>query len=100
MRKTPLATSTGTAPSTAAPGTALPLPKTGAASSRRPKQASKRSQTRLAGSLSRLIATGSGSALTAWAGGAGGGGFCSGGNRSEEHTSEIQSRQYLVCRLL
>src|SRR5258707_4689203 len=23
-----------------------------------------------------------------------------GGNRSEEHTSELQSRQYLVCRLL
>src|SRR3712207_8435890 len=26
-------------------------------------------------------------------------GTCSGG-RSEEHTSELQSRQYLVCRLL
>src|SRR3712207_8618650 len=25
---------------------------------------------------------------------------CSPGNRSEEHTSELQSRQYLVCRLL
>src|SRR3712207_8980203 len=25
---------------------------------------------------------------------------CSGGQRSEEHTSELQSRQYLVCRLL
>src|SRR3712207_9473838 len=24
----------------------------------------------------------------------------SGGQRSEEHTSELQSRQYLVCRLL
>src|SRR5258707_14964767 len=24
----------------------------------------------------------------------------SGGKRSEEHTSELQSRQYLVCRLL
>src|SRR3712207_8887027 len=24
----------------------------------------------------------------------------SGGTRSEEHTSELQSRQYLVCRLL
>src|SRR3712207_6849141 len=24
----------------------------------------------------------------------------SAGNRSEEHTSELQSRQYLVCRLL
>src|SRR3712207_7371179 len=24
----------------------------------------------------------------------------SGGHRSEEHTSELQSRQYLVCRLL
>src|SRR3712207_8661735 len=24
----------------------------------------------------------------------------SGANRSEEHTSELQSRQYLVCRLL
>src|SRR3712207_8924147 len=24
----------------------------------------------------------------------------SGGDRSEEHTSELQSRQYLVCRLL
>src|SRR3712207_6928190 len=26
--------------------------------------------------------------------------FASIGNRSEEHTSELQSRQYLVCRLL
>src|SRR3712207_8563345 len=25
---------------------------------------------------------------------------CSAGPRSEEHTSELQSRQYLVCRLL
>src|SRR3712207_8094371 len=25
---------------------------------------------------------------------------CSAGTRSEEHTSELQSRQYLVCRLL
>src|SRR3712207_7968300 len=25
---------------------------------------------------------------------------CDGGPRSEEHTSELQSRQYLVCRLL
>src|SRR5258707_8778594 len=25
---------------------------------------------------------------------------CHGGTRSEEHTSELQSRQYLVCRLL
>src|SRR3712207_7499643 len=25
---------------------------------------------------------------------------CSGATRSEEHTSELQSRQYLVCRLL
>src|SRR3712207_7104531 len=25
---------------------------------------------------------------------------CSGRRRSEEHTSELQSRQYLVCRLL
>src|SRR3712207_7244889 len=29
----------------------------------------------------------------------GGGGRCS-AERSEEHTSELQSRQYLVCRLL
>src|SRR3712207_7453449 len=27
-------------------------------------------------------------------------GMTSGGGRSEEHTSELQSRQYLVCRLL
>src|SRR3712207_7458661 len=27
-------------------------------------------------------------------------GFGAGGDRSEEHTSEVQSRQYLVCRLL
>src|SRR3712207_7226271 len=27
-------------------------------------------------------------------------GGCRGGARSEEHTSELQSRQYLVCRLL
>src|SRR3712207_8293804 len=26
--------------------------------------------------------------------------FCTAGSRSEEHTSELQSRQYLVCRLL
>src|SRR3712207_8363670 len=26
--------------------------------------------------------------------------FTGGGDRSEEHTSELQSRQYLVCRLL
>src|SRR3712207_7878501 len=26
--------------------------------------------------------------------------FPGGGGRSEEHTSELQSRQYLVCRLL
>src|SRR3712207_8199515 len=26
--------------------------------------------------------------------------FTTGGGRSEEHTSELQSRQYLVCRLL
>src|SRR3712207_8196598 len=26
--------------------------------------------------------------------------FLTGVNRSEEHTSELQSRQYLVCRLL
>src|SRR3712207_8817143 len=25
---------------------------------------------------------------------------CQGSSRSEEHTSELQSRQYLVCRLL
>src|SRR3712207_8617526 len=31
---------------------------------------------------------------------AGGPGDDSGGPRSEEHTSELQSRQYLVCRLL
>src|SRR3712207_7283298 len=28
------------------------------------------------------------------------GGECSFASRSEEHTSELQSRQYLVCRLL
>src|SRR3712207_8665077 len=27
-------------------------------------------------------------------------GVAAGGSRSEEHTSELQSRQYLVCRLL
>src|SRR3712207_8380961 len=27
-------------------------------------------------------------------------GACAGWTRSEEHTSELQSRQYLVCRLL
>src|SRR3712207_8669976 len=27
-------------------------------------------------------------------------GVAGGGGRSEEHTSELQSRQYLVCRLL
>src|SRR3712207_8978997 len=30
----------------------------------------------------------------------GGGPAAHGGGRSEEHTSELQSRQYLVCRLL
>src|SRR3712207_7119332 len=29
-----------------------------------------------------------------------GGGLAGGPGRSEEHTSELQSRQYLVCRLL
>src|SRR5947209_20555212 len=29
-----------------------------------------------------------------------GGACCPAGERSEEHTSELQSRQYLVCRLL
>src|SRR3712207_7027548 len=29
-----------------------------------------------------------------------GGGLAAAGQRSEEHTSELQSRQYLVCRLL
>src|SRR3712207_8003821 len=29
-----------------------------------------------------------------------GGPQCPGARRSEEHTSELQSRQYLVCRLL
>src|SRR3712207_7001373 len=29
-----------------------------------------------------------------------GGGWSGAGGRSEEHTSELQSRQYLVCRLL
>src|SRR5947209_13170762 len=33
---------------------------------------------------------------TCWAGGRG----CTAAQRSEEHTSELQSRQYLVCRLL
>src|SRR3712207_8266180 len=32
--------------------------------------------------------------LRVWEGG------CQGSGRSEEHTSELQSRQYLVCRLL
>src|SRR3712207_6950358 len=32
--------------------------------------------------------------------GRGRGGAVRGGGRSEEHTSELQSRQYLVCRLL
>src|SRR5947209_12484983 len=31
---------------------------------------------------------------------AGGGARCHPARRSEEHTSELQSRQYLVCRLL
>src|SRR5207244_5348758 len=33
-------------------------------------------------------------------GGGGGGGLGSGANRSEEHTSELQSPDHLVCRLL
>ena len=51
----PLATRNGTAHSTPAPGTPLALPKIGAASSRSPKHASRRSQSRLHGSTSRLI---------------------------------------------
>src|SRR3712207_8027587 len=35
-----------------------------------------------------------------WRRGRGGPPGCRGGSRSEEHTSELQSRQYLVCRLL
>src|SRR3712207_7301295 len=47
-------------------------------------------------------ASGTGTAATAgaggvWVGGEDGG---AGEGRSEEHTSELQSRQYLVCRLL
>src|SRR5258708_32058695 len=34
------------------------------------------------------------------AGGGGGAGECSRGGRSEEHTSELQSPDHLVCRLL
>src|SRR3712207_6993565 len=40
----------------------------------------------------RTPATGSGSGTS--------GDSCDGTSRSEEHTSELQSRQYLVCRLL
>src|SRR3712207_8884290 len=37
---------------------------------------------------------------SAWAGRAARDAVRGGGRRSEEHTSELQSRQYLVCRLL
>jgi hypothetical protein len=67
----PLATNAGKAQSTPAAGTALALPKMGAASSSKPKHASNRSQMRLAGSISRLIATGSGSSTPVPSDGAG-----------------------------
>src|SRR3712207_8835284 len=35
-----------------------------------------------------------------WGSAEAGGAWTSTGTRSEEHTSELQSRQYLVCRLL
>src|SRR5476651_2742852 len=38
--------------------------------------------------------------LVLWTGSAAGSGIGAMGARSEEHTSELQSRQYLVCRLL
>src|SRR5947209_14561942 len=40
------------------------------------------------------------SAGSAWDGGAGTSASRAWRSRSEEHTSELQSRQYLVCRLL
>src|SRR3712207_7067399 len=40
------------------------------------------------------------SAMGHWSGVEGAGAATSGLLRSEEHTSELQSRQYLVCRLL
>src|SRR3712207_8422831 len=40
------------------------------------------------------------SAMASIAGSVGEVGWLSGYHRSEEHTSELQSRQYLVCRLL
>src|SRR5664279_6439885 len=55
----PLAASAGSAQSTPAPATDLASPKTGCASSSKPKHAKRRSQIRLAGSTSRLIAIGS-----------------------------------------
>src|SRR3712207_7003779 len=49
----------------------------------------------------RAARGGGGRALPSAAGRAGrAGAAAAGGRRSEEHTSELQSRQYLVCRLL
>src|SRR3712207_8991503 len=49
-----------------------------------------------------LVADQQGGVARAEEAGAPGGGveLPEGGDRSEEHTSELQSRQYLVCRLL
>src|SRR3712207_9595425 len=57
--------------------------------------------TRLCRPTSRLTSRGSGelngTSYSRWPAGRPG---TVGGSRSEEHTSELQSRQYLVCRLL
>src|SRR5690625_6793372 len=47
-----------------------------------------------------LISDGAGAAFSFRSGRAGGAGGRGGGVRSEEHTSELQSRGQLVCRLL
>src|SRR5690606_39774011 len=46
------------------------------------------------------VITGSGSAATGASAGAGSPSVSSAAGRSEEHTSELQSRENLVCRLL
>src|SRR3712207_7283712 len=49
--------------------------------------------------VDRLAPTGTVTEAFTWVTTAFATGFAA-GNRSEEHTSELQSRQYLVCRLL
>src|SRR3712207_7086667 len=67
---------------------ALPISRGGS----EPVEDARRSHARSAGSVDQGVGLGRGSLIVVSG--------PSGAGRSEEHTSELQSRQYLVCRLL